>query len=64
MAGTYYNSHCNHAYHDNPSFYVEEGKWTMLPFLLRDAEGVFLVQPMENDAEEQKEYQAGFTDFE
>ena len=26
VAGTYYNSHCNHAYHDNPSFYVEKEK--------------------------------------
>ena len=45
-------------------FYVEKGKGAVLTFLLWDTESMFLVQPMENNAGEQKEYQAGFADFE
>ena len=63
MAGTYYNSHCNHAYHDNPSFYVEKGKGAVLPFLLCNTKSMFPVQHLDNTVEKQKDHQSSIADL-
>lgn len=51
----YHDSHRNHARHHNPHSHIsEEGERTVLPLFLRNAQSIFLVQPMEDEGEKQK----------